>query len=103
MKRINQNMNFQSQNILAMERELLVEEYLFESPAFVALRGVAPQMLIYILGERIFKKPNKKSNLRICVNEDQIKLSYIELGKLGITNHLKCADLMTFWLKDLLR
>ena len=62
-----------------------VERDLFESPAFVALRGVAPQMLIYILGERIFKKPNKKSNSRICVNEDQIKLSYIELGKLGIT------------------
>ena len=59
-----------------------VERDLFESPAFVALSGVAPQMLIYILGKRDFKKTNKS---RICVNEDQIKLSYIELGKLGIT------------------
>jgi hypothetical protein len=58
---------------------------LFESPAFIALRGVAPQMLIYILGERIFKKPNKKSKTRICVNANELKLSYIELKKLGIT------------------
>ena len=43
---------------------------LFESPAFIALRGVAPQMLIYILGERIFKKPNKKSKTLICENEN---------------------------------
>ena len=59
-----------------------VERELFESPAFIALSGVAPQMLIYILGKRDFKQTNKS---RICVNEDQIKLSYIELGKLGIT------------------
>ena len=62
-----------------------VERDLFESPAFIALRGVAPQMLIYILAERIFKKPNKKSKTRICENEDELKLSYIELEKLGIT------------------
>ena len=55
---------------------------LFESPAFIALRGVAPQMLIYILGKREFPKIGKT---RICVNADQIKLSYIELEKLGIT------------------
>ena len=59
-----------------------VERDLFESPAFISLYGVAPQMLIYILGKRDFKQTNKS---RICVNEDQIKLSYIELGKLGIT------------------
>lgn len=55
---------------------------LFESSAFIALSGVAPQMLIYILGKREFRKPGKT---RICVNEDQIKLSYVELEKLGIT------------------
>ena len=60
-----------------------VERDLFESPAFIALRGVAPQMLIYILGKRDFTNTGKTS--RICVNEDQIKLSYIELEKLGIT------------------
>ena len=59
-----------------------VERDLFESPAFIALKGVAPQMLIYILGKREFRQTNKS---RTCVNEDEIKLSYIELEKLGIT------------------
>jgi hypothetical protein len=59
-----------------------VERDLFESPAFVALSGVAPQMLIYILGKREFPKIGKT---RICVNSDEIKLSYIELKKLRIT------------------
>ena len=55
---------------------------LYESPAFFALRGVASQMLIYILASGILSQTNKS---RICVNADQIKLSYIELEKLGIT------------------
>ncbi len=59
-----------------------VERDLFESPAFIALSGVAPQMLIYILGKREFRQTGKT---RICVNEKQIKLSYVELEKLGIT------------------
>ena len=62
-----------------------VERDLFESPAFIALGGVAPQMLIYLLGERIFKKPHKKSQTRTCVNEDNLTFSYTELKKLGIT------------------
>jgi len=59
-----------------------VERDLFESPAFIALSGVAPQMLIYLLGKRDFKQTK---NSRICVNADELKLSYIELEKLGIT------------------
>jgi hypothetical protein len=55
---------------------------LFESPAFISLRGVAAQMLIYVLGKREFKKTNKG---RICVNANELKLSYVELSKLGIT------------------
>lgn len=55
---------------------------LFESPAFIALSGVAPQMLIYILGKREMPKVGK---VRICVNEKELKFSYIELEKLGIT------------------
>jgi len=58
---------------------------LFESPAFFSLRGVAAQMLIYMLGKRIFKKPDKKSKICICENGDRLTLSYIELRKLGIT------------------
>jgi hypothetical protein len=59
-----------------------VERELFESPAFIALRGVAPQMLIYILGKREFPKTSKG---RICINDKELKLSYIELEKLAIT------------------
>ena len=55
---------------------------LFESPAFISLRGIAPQMLIYILGKRDIKTTGKS---KICVNADELKLSYIELRKLGIT------------------
>lgn len=59
-----------------------VERDLFEAPAYIALHGVAPQMLIYILGKRVFQNTGKK---KICINDDDLKLSYIELGKLGIT------------------
>lgn len=59
-----------------------IERDLFESPAFIALSGAAPQMLIYILGERKFVQTGKS---RICVNSNEIKLSYIELANLGIT------------------
>jgi len=62
-----------------------VERDLFESPAFLALGSVAPQMLIYFLGKRKFQQPNKKSKTRICVNEDNLTLTYIECEKLGIT------------------
>jgi len=60
-----------------------VEREFFESPAFISLRGVAAQMLIYILGKRKFG--GKRGGDRILLNGDQIKLSYIELRKLGIT------------------
>jgi hypothetical protein len=73
---------FPKPNHIGKGKGTFVERDLFESPAFVALRGVAPQMLIYILGKRDFTKTDKT---RICVNEDQLKLSYIELEKLGIT------------------
>lgn len=62
-----------------------VERDLFESSAFIALGGVAPQMLIYFLGKRDFRKPHQKSQTRTCVNEDNLTFSYIELKKLGIT------------------
>lgn len=62
-----------------------IERDLFESPAFISLGGVAPQMLIYLLGKRDFRQPNKNSKARTCVNEDNLTFSYIELKKLGIT------------------
>ncbi len=59
-----------------------IERDLFESPAFISLGGVAPQMLVYLLGKREFQKTK---NTRICVNANELKLSYRELQKLGIT------------------
>jgi hypothetical protein len=59
-----------------------LERDLFESDAFWALRGGAPQLLIYLFGKREFKKSN---NGRYCVNEHELTLSYIELKKLGVT------------------
>ncbi len=59
-----------------------LERDLFESDAFWALKGAAPQMLIYLLGKRIFPKSRKG---RVCVNENELTLSYIELQKLGVT------------------
>lgn len=73
---------FPKPNHIGRGKGTFVERDLFESLAFIALSGVAPQMLIYILGKREFKQTNKS---RICINEDEIKLSYVELEKLGIT------------------
>jgi hypothetical protein len=74
--------NFPKPKNIGRGKGTFIERELFESEAFIALRGVAPQMLIYILGKREFKQTNKS---RICINADEIKLSYIELDKLGIT------------------
>ena len=76
---------FQNKKHIGSGKGTFVERDLFESPAYFALSGVAPQMLIYLLGKRIFKKPNKKSKTRTCENEDHLTFSYIELKKLGIT------------------
>jgi len=69
-------------NHIGRGKGTFVERDLFESQAFIALGGVAPQMLIYILGKRDFE--NTKTG-RICVNAGELKLSYTELKRLGIT------------------
>ena len=74
--------DFQKPKHIGRGKGTFVERELFESPAFISLRGVAAQMLIYMLGKREFKQANKG---RICVNANELKLSYIELKKLGIT------------------
>jgi hypothetical protein len=62
-----------------------IERDLFESEAYWALTGAAPQMLIYLLGKREFKKTSKKDNQKICVNAGNLTLSYVELKQLGVT------------------
>lgn len=79
------NYQLQNKKHIGSGRGTFVERDLFESSVFIELSGVAPQMLIYILGKRIFRKPNKRSKARTCENEDHLTFSYIELKKLGIT------------------
>jgi hypothetical protein len=62
-----------------------IERDLFESDAFWALTGAAPQMLIFLLGEREFRKTSNKVNQKKCVNADNLTLSYIELKELRVT------------------
>jgi hypothetical protein len=65
-----------------------VERELFESKAFLALRGVSPQVLILLLGKRQFRKIGGKGKRQkmVCSNCDSIHLTYIEAWeKYGIS------------------
>jgi len=64
-----------------------IERELFESKAFLSLRGFAPQMLILFLSKRQFRKVGKPGKeRRTCVNCNNITMTYIELRKkYGIT------------------
>lgn len=56
-----------------------IEREMFESKAFTALHGFAPQLLILFLAKRKFEvhgKPGKEK--RNCVNRDSIHFTYIE-------------------------
>ena len=64
-----------------------VERELFESKAFLALKGAAPQVLILFLGKRWFEKIGRKGKeKRYCLNCDSLSFTYIEAEKkFGIT------------------
>lgn len=64
-------------------RGTYVHADLIESPAYIALKGVAPQLLMLILGKRWFE--NVDGN-KTCMNADNIPFTYIEAKKkYGIT------------------
>ena len=59
-----------------------VEKELFESKAFIALKGVAPQVLIIFLGKRWFEKVGRKGKeQRFCRNCSELVFTYIEAEK----------------------
>jgi hypothetical protein len=59
-----------------------IERELFESKAFLSLRGFAPQLLILIFGKRIFKVQGRAGKQKhVCVNADSISFTYIEAQK----------------------
>ena len=56
-----------------------VKREMFESKAFIALTGFAPQLLIQILGKRQFETHGKKGKQkRICRNCDKLNVTYAE-------------------------
>ena len=56
-----------------------LERSIFESKAFLSLRGFAPQMLILFLGKRDIKTVGEQGRQqRVCVNKDSLTFSYIE-------------------------
>ncbi len=77
-------MNFLSQNILARVKELLFKEICLSHRRLLHCAVLRRKCLFIFLVNGYLKNQTKKVT-RICVNEDQIKLSYIELEKLGIT------------------
>lgn len=59
-----------------------IERELFESRAFLSLKGFAPQLLVLFLSKRQFEKYGRRGKeKRICVNCDSIRFTYIEAKK----------------------
>ena len=64
-----------------------IEKEMFESKAYLSLKGFAPQLLILILARRQFRTHGRHGKQkRICINCDNIYFTYIEAKeKYGIT------------------
>lgn len=64
-----------------------IEKDLFESKAFLALKGFAPQLLVLFLAKRQFEKVGRKGKQKLfCKNNDSIHFTYLEAQKkYGIT------------------
>jgi hypothetical protein len=64
-----------------------LERDLFQSKAYLSLRGFAPQLLTLLLAKRQFSTVGKKGHeKKICLNCDSLVLTYIEAEKkYGIT------------------
>jgi hypothetical protein len=59
-----------------------VERELFESKAFLALKGAASKVLILFLGKRQMRRiENGKKKKWTCINKDSINFTYIEAEK----------------------
>jgi len=63
------------------------EREMFESKAYLSLRGFAPQLLVLFLSKRQFKNHGRKGKeKKICVNCDSLRFTFIEAKKkFGIT------------------
>ena len=64
-----------------------IEREMFESGAYLALTGFAPQLLTLILGKRQFENHGRKGKeKRICINCDKLNITYTEFkNRYGVT------------------
>ena len=64
-----------------------IERDRFESKAYLALTGFAPQLLTLILAKRQFENHGRKGKQkRICINCDKLNITYTEFkNKYGIS------------------
>ncbi len=59
-----------------------IERDLFESKAFLNLKGFAPQLLILFLAKRQFKYLGRKGKeKRVCENRNKLVFTYVEAEK----------------------
>ena len=59
-----------------------IEREMLESEAYLSLKGFAPQLLSLILLKRQFQNHGRKGKQkRVCINCDNITMTYIELKK----------------------
>jgi hypothetical protein len=64
-----------------------VERDVFESNAFLSLKGFAPQLLILFLAKRQFRNHGRQGKQKkICINCDSLTFTYVEAEKkYGVT------------------
>jgi hypothetical protein len=65
-----------------------VERDMYESKAFLSLRGFAPQLLVLVLAKRQFVTYERKvgKQKKVCTNCDKLNITYTEFdNKYGIT------------------
>jgi hypothetical protein len=63
-----------------------IEREMFQSRAFLSLKGFAPQLLILFLSKRSIETiGGKGKERRRCTNKNSLSVTYIEREKLGIT------------------
>ncbi len=56
-----------------------IERELFESKAYLSLKGFAPQLLTLVLGKRQFKMEGRKGKQkRACMNCESLNITYVE-------------------------
>lgn len=67
--------------------QIAVERDLITSKAFLALTGLAPQVLFLFLSRRKFERQRispKKRSQWVCINADDLSFTYAEADSLGI-------------------